>query len=374
MLEIFDQGALSRLPEEGASGTESKHASDDETTDLLMYHLRECKNVAVDRARKTFDGYLSELEVAFNLDISNASAKQHKVDSVVEKVLGEIKQDVRSMTDTLVELTNFTRNVTAREETLNKRNEVVEQGQRRLRAVKIRVYDQVMQRTRDNELPSTILLFLFQPWTDYLCYTALRHGDHSPAWSQALAIMDNVIWAIKPKHTQVEIAQLAELREPLMQRVREGFRVIRYEPNKSQSMIAALIEMMDRAVAKTTAIPASNSLSSQLQKTAQRKAYQSPPRKDYSAVLENELVHRLRKLEFGAEVQFENGDHLRLAWSNVKTSHFMMVEVKTQKARMMTGLELAQALLYKKAHIVPPAEQRSSTVSLFKTFLKKTPK
>lgn len=355
MLDPIDQSNLHFLHENDASGTSAKHGHADEDTDLLIYHLRECKNVAVERARKTFDGYLSELEVAFNLDITNASSKQHKVESVVEKVLNEIKQDVRDMTDTLVELTNFTRNVTLRQDALKKRAHTAEQGQRRLRAAKVRVYEHVMQRTLNKELPSAVLLFLFQPWSDYMCYTALRFGDNSPAWSQAVAIMDNIIWAIKPKQSATEQAQLTELREPLLQRISEGFRTIRYDATKSANMLSSLRQLLDHAGQQVQALHAGATLSEALQKNAEKKAYQYVPPKDYTEVMEREMVERLRKIEFGTVFQFGDNKRFRLAWFNARTSHYMMVDEVSQSAEMMTGVDIARALLYKKAVILPRA-------------------
>lgn len=324
----------------------------------IAYHLSECKNVAARQARETFAQYHKALELAFNFDLRHACSRSpehltHPPSGTrVEKVLEGFRRDLGEMTQTLTEISALTQKVAKRRSVLSKRAVISNQGQSRLRAAKIDVYKQVMQRTHERSLPSSVLLFLLQPWTDYLCFTHLRFGGESNELANALTVMDRVLWAIEPKRSPSDIKLQAELREPLGVCVRAGLRAIRYDSQKTEKMIADLERLYESAVEGASSPAASPELVATLKAKASKHAYHYDPPKSANEVLEREMMERLKKLEFGSIFRFSGGRLLRLAWYNARSSNYMLVDDTAGENRLMAGRDLARALLGNHAVIV----------------------
>lgn len=323
----------------------------------IAYHLSECKNVAAKQARETFAEYHKALELAFNLDLRHACSRSARCpteppNNRVERVLEDFRRDLGAMTQTLTEITVLTQKVAERRSALSRRAAISNQGQSRLRAAKIDVYKRVMQRTNEKSLPSSVLLFLLQPWTDYLCFTHLRFGPESNEFASALTVMDRVLWALEPKRSQSDIKLHAELKDPLGACVRAGLRAIRYDPQKTERIVDDLERLYASAVEGAPSKAASQELAATLKAKASKHAYHYDPPKSADEVLEREMMARLKKLEFGSVFRFTGGRLFRLAWYNARRSNYMLVDDTAGENRLMAGRDLARALLGNQAVIV----------------------
>ncbi|MCR6652145.1 MAG: DUF1631 domain-containing protein [Cellvibrionaceae bacterium] len=89
--------------------------------------------------------------------VGNDGTVQHdmynKIKDVVDRVLRDFKNDVRVITELLLEFNTYTKNIVRRQELMEKRAAEKAQGEERLREVKLRVNDEVRRRTDDRELP-----------------------------------------------------------------------------------------------------------------------------------------------------------------------------------------------------------------------------
>ncbi len=275
-----------------------------------------------------------------------------KIKSVVDQVLTEFKNDVRVITEILLDFNSYTKNIVRRQELMERRATEKVQGEERLREVKIRVHEAVIGRTENKELPSAILLFLLQPWSDFLSFTLLRYGDDSGKWEAALSVVDDIIWAIEPKELEVDQVRQKGLHESLAAVIQTGFETIGYDQSKGNKLIETIGSLIKMAMQSEKAEPAPEPMRTKLEKIAEERAgvpAQAPL--DFSEE-EQKMVERLRMIEFGTWFEFDDGKRLKVAWFNARTSNYMMVDQMGKKVDMLSGLDLARAMLEKRAKII----------------------
>lgn len=288
--------------------------------------------------------------------VGNDGTAQHdmynRIKSVVDAVLKDFKNDVRIITELLLEFNSYTKNIVRRQELMERRAAEKAQGEEKLREVKIRVNEEVRRRIQDEELPSAVLLFALQPWSDYLSFVLLRYGDKSDRWSNALTLLEELVWTIEPKTDAADQARQAENAPKLMQEIESGFETIGYEQVKGQKLIDALNSLVELALQRKKAEPAPAPMRDKLEKIAAEKAGQvSHLSMDISAE-EQKVVENLKLIEFGTWFEFEGGKRLKIAWYNSRTSHYMLVDQMGKQVAMMSGVEIAREMIAKRAKII----------------------
>jgi len=275
----------------------------------------------------------------------------NKIKDVVDRVLRDFKNDVRVIAELLLEFNTYTKNIIRRQELMEKRAAEKAQGEERLREVKLRVNEEVRKRTDDKELPSAVLLFALQPWSDYMSFALLRYGEKSEKWSNALGVVDDVLWVIEPKTEPADLERQAELAPALLRDIETGFETIGYDQTKGKKLLEAISSLIEMAQQKKKAEPAPAPMRDKLEKIAAEKAGHTVEETDISKE-EAKIVENLKLIEFGTWFEFEGGKRLKIAWYNARTSHYMLVDQMGKKVAMMSGLEIAREMIAKRAKII----------------------
>lgn len=287
--------------------------------------------------------------------VGNDGTVQHdmynKIKDVVDRVLRDFKNDVRVITESLLEFNAYTKNLVRRQELMEKRAAEKAQGEERLREVKLRVNEEVRQRTDNKELPSAVLLFALQPWSDYLSFALLRYGEKSERWGNALRVVDDLLWIIEPQTEAGDIERQLELAPKLLRDIETGFETIGYDQAKGMKLLEAISSLVEMAQQSKKAEPAPAPMRDKLEKIAAEKAGQTALEADISKE-EAKIVENLKLIEFGTWFEFEGGKRLKIAWYNARTSHYMLVDQMGKKVAMMSGLEIAREMMAKRAKII----------------------
>lgn len=299
---------------------------------------------------------LNNLAEAGTRWVGNDGTVQHdmynKIKEIVDRVLRDFQNDVRVMTEALLEFNNYTKNIVRRQELLEKRATEKAQGEERLREVKVRVNDAVRERTNGKELPSAVLLFVLQPWSDYLSFTLLRYGDKSDKWRSALSVVDDVLWAVEPKVEESDLIRQTALASSIIEDMQSGFDTIGYDTVKGRKLIEAIDSLIEMAQQSKKAEPAPAPMRDKLEKIAAEKAGQEPDHLTDISSEEARVVESLKMIEFGTWFEFEGGRRLKVAWYNARTSHYMLVDQMGRKVDVMSGLEIAREMMAKRAKII----------------------
>ncbi len=300
---------------------------------------------------------LNSLAEAGTRWIGNDGTDQHdmynKIKAVTHRVLREFKNDVGVISELLQEFNGFTQNIVRRQELMEKRAAERAQGEERLREVKVYVNDQVQARINGRELPSAVLLFVLQPWSDFLSFTMLRYGEKSSRWEQAIAVVDDVLWVLEPRQSEVDLVRQSALAVSLPESMQAGFESIGYDQTKGKKLIDAISGLIEMAQQHQKAEPAPAPMRDQLEKSAAEKAGQvnREATTDLSQQ-ESTIVENLKMIEFGTWFEFEGGKRLKVAWYNARTSHYMLVDQVGKRVAMMSGLEIAKEMIAKRAKII----------------------
>lgn len=288
--------------------------------------------------------------------VGNDGTAQHdmynRIKGVVNSVLSEFKNDVRVIAELLLEFNNYTKNLVRRQELMEKRAAEKAQGEEKLKEVKVRVNKEVGERIKSEELPSAVLLFALQPWSDYLSFLVLRYGEKSERFKLALRVLDDLLWLIEPKMDPSAQIKQQEILEATMKEIETGFETIGYEQVKGQKLIDALNEVVELAQQKKKAEPAPAPMRDQLEKIAAEKAGQTSVEELNISEEEQKVVENLKMIEFGTWFEFDGGQRLKIAWYNGRTSQYMLVDQMGKKVAMMSGLEIARKMIAKQAKII----------------------
>ncbi len=275
-----------------------------------------------------------------------------KIKGVVDRVLKEFDNDVKIITTLLMEFNSYTKNIIRRQELMEKRATEKAQGEEKLREVKLRVNDEIRKRTHNRELPSALLLFLLQPWSDYLSFALLRYGDHSEKWTKAVALVDDLLWCIRPKTRDEDKKRQVEIHERILKDVQTGFDTIGFDQSKGKKLIDAVTSLMKLAMQSKKAEPAPAPMRHKLEQIAAEKAGSTSENDDAATPEEAQVVEKLKVIEFGTWFEFEGGKRLKIAWYNARTSHYMLVDQMGKRVDMISGLNMARKMIDGSAKII----------------------
>lgn len=299
---------------------------------------------------------LNSLTEAGSRWVSNSGDSQfdiyNKIKSVVDRVLKEFDNDLKVITAILLEFSSYTKNITRRQELMERRATEKAQGEEKLREVKLCVNSEIRKRTDQKELPSAILLFLLQPWSDYLSFALLRFGEQSVKWRKALALVDDVLWCIEPKTKSEDKNRQLELHDELISGIEAGFETIGFEQAKGKKLIDAISSLVKLAIQSKKAEPAPLPMRDKLEKIAAEKAGSRPEDDQEPTPEEAQMVESLKMIEFGTWLEFSDGRRLKVAWYNARTSHYMLVDQMGKRQDMISGLSMARRMIAGETKIV----------------------
>ncbi len=289
--------------------------------------------------------------------IGNDGSVQHdmlnKIRHTVDRVLKEFTNDIKVVTSILIEFNNYTKNIVRRQELMEKRATEKAQGEERLREVKNRVNEEIMKRTEERDLPSSVLLFLLQPWFDYLSFCLLRYGIESEQWLNALGLVDDLLWAIEHKTESYDRTIQQELINRLSVEIKAGFEVIGYDADKGEKLIESITDVLRASIAQQVLAPEPEPVRIEAEKVIAEKKIDSPMLASNKVTDEEQrVIDGLKLIEFGTWFEFDGGRRLKVAWYNSRTMHYMLVNQVGKKEAMLTGLELARKMIAKTAVIV----------------------
>lgn len=299
---------------------------------------------------------LNSLAEAGTRWVGNDGTVQHdmynQIKRIVDRVLRDFKNDVRVIAELLLEFNSYTKNIIRKQELMEKRAAEKAQGEERLREVKICVNEEIRKRTDGKDLPSAVLLFLLQPWSDYMSFALLRYGEKSERWSDGLRLVDDLLWVIEPKTAEDDVGRQQELASTLVEDINAGFETIGYDQAKGKKLADAIVSLIDMAQQSKVAEPAPGPMRDKLEKIAAEKAGQVLDAPTDISQEEAKIVENLKLVEFGTWFEFEDGKRLKIAWYNARTSHYMLVDQMGKQVAMMSGLEIAREMIAKRTKII----------------------
>lgn len=262
--------------------------------------------------------------------------------NVVERVVNEFDDDLALFDDLLNDFTRFIRLLEKRADLAEKRHKETEKGLEQLATAKKLADEAVQERLQDSSLPGPIVELLEKPWTDFLVFNYLRHGEESKAWTSALKVVEGVIRSLQPS-TDANIEEVRQQQSKLNASVEEGLGNIGYNTEEAERLLEALSEAQGLALQgvkpvldeekykpRTEEGRRGSAIERQLE---QQRAQESNDEKiDISSLSaeERQLMDKLQRIEFGTWFEFRRASdnrlqRLKLAWYSSVSGNYMFV-------------------------------------------------
>jgi hypothetical protein len=295
-----------------------------------------------------------------------------KIRSTVENILKGFIDDTSLFDHLLEDFSRYRDNLEKRSRMVEKRNTESQQGLEKLELARERAADEIEARLAHSQISEKVADLLRKPWTDFLSFNLLRHGEQSLTWQSALKVVDGVIWSVCS-------GQGADSKEDLQRRqldfektVSEGLATIGYDADASKSLLSSLKEAQeiachdaiikkvpaDKALANTSAAEKTAAISQPVTVKARPKA--SKPQEPPLSPEEQGMVDKLKEIAFGTWFEFDREKaiaQLKLAWFSRVTSHYMFVDHAGVKQAVETQANLARGMCAGTIRIVKPGKK-----------------
>ena len=284
-----------------------------------------------------------------------------KLRNVVDTIIRDFIDDATVFDGVLEDFDRFRDGLERRAQMVEQRNAEAQQGLERLELARQRAQDEIDERFAGKEIVPAAIDFLRQPWTDFLTYTLLRHGEDSLSWKAALKVIDGVIWSVLPNAVKGKKEQFREYQRELDQSVEEGLKTIGYDPQATRHLLTALrsaqelvLETVtsDSIVAEKVTVVAPqveqpSAVDADVPSGGRMSAIERQKSLKNMNAAERETLAKLREIDFGTWFDFldrGNPQRLKLAWYSRVTDHYMFVDQSGVKQRVEKQADLASAM------------------------------
>ncbi|HEC15490.1 MAG TPA: DUF1631 domain-containing protein [Sedimenticola sp.] len=163
-----------------------------------------------------------------------------KMESVVKRILSEFDSDLALFEEIDQEFGAFLEKEQHRSEAAEHRIRQISRGKAQLKAARRQVAGEIEARLKGREVPKVVAVLLRHAWRDVLLLVNLRQGPESRAWTNALALMDEILWSVEPKFDQAERQRMLQRMPAILKELREGLTSISYDPCKMTKLFKYL--------------------------------------------------------------------------------------------------------------------------------------
>ncbi len=281
-------------------------------------------------ARQLLNALVAAGERWIDPEGKNKSDVYQQIKAVLQRILDDFDSDLRLFSQLAFDFNHFLRQHARRVRLAEQRAQQAARGEDTLKEIRQRVERYLKQKLEGVHLPSDVRTLLFEPWANFLAFNLLRFGSNSAQWDEAASVVDDLLVYLHPQG--IVSSRLAQLRTALDAKLGNGFHTVGYEAETGRQLLAALHKAHHERLS--------------LKPTPQHPANIDAPLVNDSTG-DDPLLQKLEKLEFGTWFLFladrprKEQVQAKLAWSNIRTQHYMFVNRLGQQTAVKTGAELA---------------------------------
>jgi hypothetical protein len=164
-----------------------------------------------------------------------------RIESLISRVLVEFREDPGVFEAVSQELSEFMEREQQGARMTEERTRQVSQGKEQLLTARRRVEQEIHSRLAPRrQLPEVVQALLRDGWKDVLLLTYLRQGPDSPQWTEAVELIDELLWSVEPKPDSVAREQLLSAIPQLLAGLRNGLSGISYDKNRMAKLLKDL--------------------------------------------------------------------------------------------------------------------------------------
>ncbi|MBI5752759.1 MAG: DUF1631 domain-containing protein [Hydrogenophilales bacterium] len=169
---------------------------------------------------------VAEAAIGWDETIGHESPLYQKVESIVQRILDEFEDNLAVFERALDDFERFLeeqeRAADALVEVSVELIETREREQIKTEDAQNAAEESVRARAADIEVPDTVRLFLCQEWIKPLRAAYQQGGAESSAWLEAVGLMDDLIWSVRPKLSRESRQYMVKTLPALLRRLQEG--------------------------------------------------------------------------------------------------------------------------------------------------------
>ncbi len=183
------------------------------------------------------------------------------IENIVARVLNDFQGEV-AVFDTLTkDLQQFVTKDRTRTRRVESRVKESEEGKAKTQDAKRCAQNVINQKAAGLRLHPKVGRFISDIWSRVLVFVALKHGNTSSEWTDAVADLDELLWAVQPLNNLEDVLRRDTGREALLSQLRTGMQGINLPNDDIESALSALdahlaeISRHDRAFLEHDAPP-----------------------------------------------------------------------------------------------------------------------
>ncbi|MCG7932977.1 MAG: DUF1631 domain-containing protein, partial [Candidatus Thiodiazotropha lotti] len=288
-----------------------------------------------------------------------------KIESTIKRILNEFHDDPELFAELDNEFSKWWEKEQRGAQIAEKRTNQITRGKEQLKSAKQIVSEELNQRLRTQKLvPQAVMSILEDGWKDALLLIYLREGDQSQDWTDALEIVDRLLWSVQPKSEYGERQQLLRGIPELLRNVRERLNSISFDQHK---MARLFKELQNCHIQVLRGGDGSQMNSSGTQPVSQYEIHFPDSQlttDDNSQLMEmadeaisdrDEFSKMATELEPGMWLEMADGANkvrVKLSWKSKVTDTYIFVNRKGMKAMELTSAGVAKQLREGKAKMV----------------------
>ncbi|MEK6664591.1 MAG: DUF1631 domain-containing protein [Pseudomonadota bacterium] len=195
---------------------------------------------------------VAEAAIGWDETIGHESPLYQKVEGIVQRILDEFEDNLAVFERALDEFERFLeeqeRATDALVEVSVELIETREREQIKTEDAQNAAEEAVRARAADIEVPDTVRLFLCQEWIKPLRAAYQQGGAESSAWLEAVGLMDDLIWSVRPKLSRESRQYMVKTLPALLRRLQEGMTKAEISQEARDQFMSQLVKCHAAAV------------------------------------------------------------------------------------------------------------------------------
>src|SRR5690554_6116994 len=166
---------------------------------------------------------------------------REKIEEVVGRVLSEFTESVELFEELLKDFGHFMDLDRRRRELVEQRLRDAEEGRARQERANQAAENLIKEQSASHDIPEPVLQLLNEPWTRYLQWVALRHGEDSSLWEHACELTARLVWSVDPRPVSRDTrSELLRAIPDVVEDLRKALQEISWDPFVTDAAIRDL--------------------------------------------------------------------------------------------------------------------------------------
>ncbi len=285
-----------------------------------------------------------------------------KIESVVLRVLNEFAENPDVFAELLKELREFVTKDSRRSVMVEQRVKESEAGKAKTHGAKLQVQALINQKACGLRLPAEAGKFISDTWSRVMTLQNVKHGEQSGEWSDSVAILDDLLWALQPFSELDEVQKRDAMMDGLTTDIAAGMAEVGCPEDESDVFLHWLeshlqaLSANDRAYLEEDERPATA-----FEETVVEEIVLAAPRLDVELEsIEPEFAERIKAITEGTWIEItsdpERVVRCKLATITQPGNNYIFVNRRGMKVLQKNRMELACLLKDKELKLIDESQ------------------